>query len=124
MKNLYRTKNAQIGIALPVAVGLMAGMATALGGAGLRALLITDRATAATVANGTSAPGLKDGEATVELIGVHTTIKAQVTAPVDQFEAAYVTPAGAVVDVAAGNTPIGAFLASTTGPGTVEVALF
>ncbi len=124
MKNLKRTKNAQIGIALPVTAGLTAGMVAVLGASGLRGLLLTDRATAVTVANGTCAIGLKDGEATVELIGVHTTITAQVTAPVAQFAAAFVTNAGAVVSVAAGNTPIGAFLAATTGPGAVEVALF
>lgn len=123
MKNLKRTKNAQIGIAVPVPAGAVAGQVVPLGADGLRGVLMTARATTETVANGTSAPGLKDGEATVELIGVHTTITVQVAAAIAQFAPVYVTPANVYSTTNTG-TRCGATLGATTGPGPVEVALF
>ena len=123
MKNLKRTKNAQIGIAVPVPAGAVAGQVVPLGNAGLRGVLLTARATPETIQSGKSAPGLRDGEATVELIGVHTTIMVQVAAAVAQFAAIYVT-AGNVYSTTDTGTRCGATLDATSGPGSVEVALF
>ena len=123
MKNLKRTKNAQIGVALPVPATAVTGQVVPLGADGLRGLMVTARATAETIADGTSAPGLKDGEATVELIGVHTTIKVAVAAAIAQFAPVYVTAANVYSTTNTG-TRCGVTLEATTVPGIVEVALF
>ena len=123
MKNLRRTKNAQIGVALPVPDGRGAGQFAKFGTAGLRGILITDRATAETVANGKSAPGLKDGQATVELIGVHTTVTIIVAVAIAQFAPVYFDENGDITTVET-DTQVGCTLAATTGPGAVEVALY
>jgi len=59
-------------IALPLAVasGTVAGDVVAIGTGGLTGYVKTDRATTALIAAGTAAPGLADGQASVELIGV------------------------------------------------------
>lgn len=125
MKNLKRTRNAQVTVALPVTAGLLAGATTKLGANGLRGVLITDRATAATIADGTSAPGLKDGEATCELLGVHITVKVPFAAAIAQFAPVYIDAAtSAYTATAAGNTQIGVTLEALAGAGVAEVALF
>ena len=123
LKNLKRTKNAQIGIAVQVPATAVAGQVVPLGATGLRGLMLTDRATAETLANGKSAPGLHEGEATVELVNVHTTISVPVAAAIAQFAALYVSDDNIYNEDATG-TPVGATLGATPGPGTVEVALF
>ena len=67
-------------IALPLAVadGTVAGDIVAIGTGGLTGYVKTARATTATIAAGTAAPGLADGQATVELIGVGLAVQLEV----------------------------------------------
>lgn len=124
MKTLKRTRNAQVTVALAVAVGLVAGKTTKFGASGLRGVLITDRATAATIADGTSAPGLKDGEATCELLGVHITVKVPFAAAIAQFAPVFIDDNSEYTAVADDNTQVGVTLQALAGAGTAEVALF
>lgn len=66
-------------LALPVPAAATAGDIIAIGSDGLTALVVTDRATAGTIADFTAAPGLAVGEASVRLIGVDFTIERDVT---------------------------------------------
>lgn len=124
MKNLNATRNAQIDFNLPVPVGTISGTPIRLGANGLIGLPISARATAATIADGTSAPGLADGEASVELIGVHTSVNLTVIGAATQFAIVYVDNAtGAVTFTAAGGTKIGYWLDGAGASPTGRVAL-
>jgi hypothetical protein len=115
MKNMKKTKGAQIGFALPVPVGTVGGKVVALGSDGLTAVAINDRATTALINEGKSAPGLKDGEATVELIGVH--LVTEQTLPVcAQYDALFIDPDDQSITVTAtDNAPAGFSLTTITG---------
>lgn len=121
MKNLVKTKNAQLGVALPVPAYAAPGQVVPLGTGGLSAILITTRATSATIAAGTSAPGVRDGEATVELVGV-SLITRQNAPAVAQYVPLFVDNAGALTLTAAGNIKVGYALDTTQAPGPVRVA--
>ena len=70
MKNLrYGDPHSGVTLAMAVPSGTVAGEVLTIG-EGLRVIALTDRATSATIADGTAAPGLADGEASVRLIGV------------------------------------------------------
>lgn len=75
MKNLHMTRSAQIVIACAVAAGTVSGDVVLVGAEGLTGLALTNRATTATINAGTAAPGLTDGQASVELIGVSTAVR-------------------------------------------------
>lgn len=122
MKNLVKTKDAQIGIATPVPAGAVGGNVVALGADGLTAVLITDRATADKISAGLSAPGVKDGEATVELVGVSLVTRQPNVPAVNLYAALYLDNTGAIKLTATGNTKIGYALDQTTAPGPVRVA--
>lgn len=77
MKNLGRTRNAQISIPASVAVGTLAGQVVPIGADGLHGLTLTDRVTTAQLNDySRNLPqGLKNGEASVELIGISTSVR-------------------------------------------------
>ena len=129
MLNLKRTKNAQIQRTLPVPAGRVAGQVVNLGGSGLRGYLLTAVTAADTAINGVTlmqggAVGVPLAQATVELIGVHTTLKINFAAPQPRFTKVYVDANDVITTVAAGNTQIGYLLDDLSGgPGVGEVAL-
>lgn len=77
-KNLNRTRNASISVALPVPAGTASGDVVPVGDQGLFGFALTDRATSATIQSGTAAPGLEDGQATVELPGITLSVNLDV----------------------------------------------
>ncbi len=129
MLNLKRTKNAQIQRALPVPPGRVAGQVINLGGSGLRALMLTAVTVADTLIGGVTliqggAVGVPVGQATVELIGVHTIIKVPFAAPQPRFTKIYIDANDVTTTTATGNTQIGVLLDDLSGgPGVGEVAL-
>lgn len=124
MKNLKRTKNAQIQVPLPVPDGIEAGQCCKLGDAGLRGLLITARSVPDTNYQMGGAVGVPEGFATCELIGVHTTVTVSFPAAVARFAPVYCDPDGDYTTVEAGNTKVGCTLEPLAGAGKAEVALF
>lgn len=72
-KNLHQTKNSNVTHTCAVPEGTKSGDVFKLGP--LTAWALTDRATAATIADGTAAQNLKEGQATCELAGVGTVVK-------------------------------------------------
>ena len=122
MKNLLKTKNAQVGYAGPVPAGSVAGQVVALGADGLTAVLITERATTDKINQGLTAPGVGDGEASVELVGVSLVTRQPNVPAVNRYAALYVDNTGAIKLTATGNIKIGYALDQTTAPGSVRVA--
>lgn len=99
-------------IALPLAVpaSTPAGAVVAIGTGGLNGYTKTTRATTATIAAGTAAPGLADGQASVELIGIGLAVQLEVdsTTSVVLGEPIYrVTATGAYSDTATSAVFIG-----------------
>ena len=122
-KNTVYDKDALITLALPVPDGTQAGEIAALGTDGLLGYAQTARATTENIALGLNAVGLKAGEASVSLLGVHLVAVLNVAIAATLFAAIYRTTAGAYTTVAAGNTRVGHAVTETTAPGLVEVAL-
>lgn len=123
-KNVKTTRKSWICKALAVAAGTVSGQVVQIGSAGLTALALTDRATTATIDAGTAAPGLDDGEATVELIGVATSVNLLVANNTTVGQKVYIkSDDGTYTTTASGNTLIGYALEAKTGPATVEVGL-
>lgn len=123
MKNLKKHKEANVSIALPVPAYAVSGGVVPLGANGLKGIVKTDRATAATITAGTAAQGLADGQATVELLGISNILSLAIDAAAAQFALVYVTPAGAYSATAAGNTKIGYVIDALAGAGTTRVAI-
>lgn len=73
-KNMHSTRDAQVTLAVPVAVGTKSGDVVLVGTAGLWGHALTDRATPEARAVGLAAHSLPDGYATVELVNVHKTL--------------------------------------------------
>ncbi len=112
-KNLNRTRNAQLIIAAAVAAGTASGDVVLIGASGLKGYAHTDRATTATIASGAAAPGLLDGQASVELIGVSVSVNLTVAGGVALGDKIYkVTADGTYSKTAAGGTFIGYALAA------------
>lgn len=92
MKNLNRTRNAQIILALAVAAGTKSGDVVLIGTDGLKGLAHTDRVTPEMLAPGslvTPPAGLAAGEASVELIGVHVSVNLPVAVGGDAGDKIY-----------------------------------
>lgn len=108
MKNVKHVARDGYGVvlALPVASTVGNGSVVNLGN-GLVGLAITARATTATINAGTAAPALKDGEASVALIGIGLTVEVTANVDIAQFDKVYVTSGGLYTNVASGNTLIG-----------------
>lgn len=107
-RNLAVTREAQTTLAVQVAAGTKSGDIVLVGSAGLTGWALTDRATTATIDAGTSAPGLKDGEASVELTGIHTGVYLTVAGGVALGAKVYKVAAdGTYSGTATGNTLIG-----------------
>ncbi len=128
-KNLHKTRNANIGVYGAVPAGTVSGDVLPLGSGGLIGWALTDRVTQAELddfSNNSVIPsqGLKDGEASLELIGVATSVKLEVSAAVTLWATVYVTPGGAYTPTAMGNTQVGFALAAATAAGqTIPVGL-
>ena len=90
-RNLYMTRNAQIAIAAPVAAGTTSGDVVPVGTDGLMGYALTDRVTTALLDdfNTTLPQGLADGQASVELIGIHTAVNLEVAGGVDLGDRVY-----------------------------------
>lgn len=95
-KNLHQTKNSNVTHVCAVPEGTKSGGVFKLGP--LTAWALTDRATAETIANGTAAQCLKEGQATCELAGVSTVVLLPATAAGAAFTEFSVN--GAVIGIA------------------------
>lgn len=82
-------------LALPVAAASQVGDIVPVGSDGLTGYMVTPRATSATVAAGTSAPGLVDGQASVRLVGVEFVIEVDITGAVSIGDAVFTDGEGA-----------------------------
>lgn len=127
MKNLNRTRNAQIILAMLVAAGTKSGDVVLIGSDGLRGLAHTDRVTAEALAPGsiiTPPPGLAAGEASVELIGVHVSVNLPVAVGGNAGDALYKINDGTYSPVDSGDdTFIGYALKNFAAGETVPVGL-
>lgn len=101
-RNLNRTRNASISVALPVPEGTQSGDITPVGDQGLFGFVLTDRATTASIQAGTAAPGLEDGQATVELPGITISVNTDVDGTPDIGDAMYRAVNGTVSNTAGG----------------------
>lgn len=122
-KNIYTSRDCNVVLPLPVASGLASGDIALLGTAGLAGLLHTDRATTALIAAGTSAHGLLDTEASVELLGIGTVVILEIDAAITQFAKVYTDGAGVYSANPIGNKFIGYALQTLSGTGECKVAL-
>lgn len=120
MRNLHMTRSAQIAIACAVAAGTKSGDVVLVGAEGLFGVALTDRATAATITAGTAAPGLTDGQASVELVGVSTAVRVTVAEQVALGEGVYRKASdGTYTTADAGNQFIGYALEATSAAASV-----
>lgn len=120
-KNLALTREAQTTVALPVAAGTKSGDVVLIGANGLTGWALTDRATTATITTGASAQGLQDGEASVELTGIHTCVYLTIATAVNPGDRVYkVTADGTYSGTAAGATFIG-YALTVTAAGAVGI---
>lgn len=77
-RNMTHRGDPYVALPLPVAANTPAGAVVAVGDGGLVGYVKTARATTATIAAGTAAPGLADGQASVELIGIGLAVQLEV----------------------------------------------
>ncbi len=103
----------------------MSGDVVPLGTGGLIGWALTNRVTQADIDdfNKVTPQGLKDGEASFELVGVSTAVKLTVNAAIAQWAPVYRTPTGLFSPTDTGNTMVGFALATTTAAGIVPVGL-
>jgi hypothetical protein len=125
VNNTAKFKDSFVSKALPVPDGTVAGAVIPLGANGLRAYVKTARATTATIAAGTAAQGLADGEATVILIGCAFLVALTLATTCDQFDAIYRAGDGTYTtdSEAAGAVLIGYAMKTIAAPGAVQVAI-
>ncbi len=124
MINLKHTAQGNVLLALAVTSGNTAGNVVPLGSYGLRGILHTARATTATIAAGTAAQGLADGEASVELIGINTVLDLALAGAISQYAPVYATYAAGVATYDTSGTHfIGWALEALSGAGTAKVAV-
>lgn len=116
-------RRANVVLNLPVPAGTLAHQVVALGANGLKGITQTDRATVTTIAAGTAAPGLANGEAAVLLIGVSlVTNTLAVTVAVNQFDKIYLANDGTYNKTNTGLF-IGFALDTLAAPGNPRIAL-
>ena len=116
MKNLAHDRFAEVILPLAVPVGTKSGMPVLIGTAGLFGVAETDQFVAAAYTGILAAPqGLKDGQASVRLIDIHTVIYAPVDAAGVIGAPVYLTAAGAVTLTAATNVKIGYLIDAAPG---------
>lgn len=124
MKKVLRTRNANVALALPVAANTPADAVVAIGTDGLQGIALTPRATAATIAAGTAAPGLADGQASVELPGVNTVLQLAVAGTAAVGKKVYRAADGSYTFTATDNVLIGYWVGEAgnnlTGPVAVR----
>ena len=125
MKNDLNNRFSEIILALAVPAGTVAGTPVLLGTAGLAGIAETDRFVAGTYTGFIAAPqGLKDGQASVRLIGVISSATLTVDAAGAQYAPVYITNStGAVSLTATAGTKIGYLLSASAGAGLAPVAL-
>ncbi|GAA5514777.1 hypothetical protein Dcar01_03538 [Deinococcus carri] len=123
-KNLHKTHKALITAALAVAAGTKSGDVVLVGTKGLKGWALTDAATADTVADGTAAPGLAAGQATVELVGISLAVNLPVAGAGVVGDKVYKVAAdGTYTGVASGNTFIGYALKDWADGNVIPVGL-
>ena len=133
-KNLNRTRNAQLVIPAPVPAGTVAGSVIVLGANALTAYTLTPQVTAADLADtsSTTTPqGLAAGEASVELIGISTSVNLTMAVAVAQFDRIYRVRADGTYTNAPNtggttpitNDPVGFALAAAAAGAVVPVGL-
>lgn len=124
-KNIRYQRPSNLVLPLAVASGTESGDVVAVGSAGLTGLALTDRATTATIADGDAAPGLADGEASVELPGIATAVELTIDAAGAAALGAkiYVTSGGVYTITATANTFIGYALEAISASGSGLVGL-
>lgn len=105
----------------------MSGQVVPLGAGGLIGIAETHRVTQADLDDLTKTlpQGLADGEASFELVGVHTSMNLEVDGAVDQWAAVYYTPGPVYTanSAAAGAVKIGYALEATSSAGVAKVGL-
>ena len=124
MKNNVHDRFAEVDVALTVPTGTVAGNVVAIGTKGLFAVAETDQFVAATYTGFLAAPqGLKDGQATVRLIGVHTVQRYNIDAAGIPGDPVYITAANILTQTQGSNTRVGFLLdtLSAAGPGRVAM---
>lgn len=121
-KKIKEFKDSFVRLALPVPVGSLSDDIVNLGTGGLRALCLTDRATAATLAAFTAAPGLKDGEASVILQGVAAIADLDISVAATQYQRIYRAADGTYTNVPA-DIFVGYMTETIAAPGPARVAV-
>lgn len=125
MKNmLHGDPFKAVRLAMTVASGVVAG-SVQIYGEGLKLLVMTDRATTATIAAGTAAPGLADGQASCVLLDVDYVVNLAIAGGTAAIgEKIYrVTADGTYSSTAAGGVFIGYALDIVTSGAVGRVAL-
>lgn len=122
-KNAVIEKDSILTIAVPVPVGTNAGAVVAVGTGGLRGFVQTNRATSALRATGEVAQGLKDGEASVSMLGISLIVVLTLATVAAQFAPIYLAADGSYTNVVTGNVKIGFAREAITAPGQCEVLL-
>lgn len=124
-RNLNRTKNALLTVPGVVPEGTRIGQVIPLGTDGLIGYALTDRVTQADIDNGNKVvpQGLKDGEASLELVGCSLSVNLEIATAVDQWAAVYRAADGTYTNVATGGTKIGYALETTAAAGVAKVVL-
>ncbi len=122
-KNLKHRGGANNNVVLPLtATGKKAGDIIKIG-TDLTGYCLTDAATSDTISDGTAAPGLTAGQASVELIGVAVVVALTVAVGAAVGAPVYVTSGGTYTGTKSTNSLIG-FAVETIGAGAVgKVAL-
>ena len=127
MKNLNRTKNAQLQVPGAAPAGTESGQVVPLGPDGLLGIAETHRVTQADLDDFTNVlpQGLAAGEASFELVGIHTSMNLEVDGAVAQWAAVYYTPGPVYTanGAAAGAIKIGYALEPISGAGIAKVGL-
>jgi predicted RecA/RadA family phage recombinase len=123
MKNQAHTRSAEVVLPLAVPTGTKSGMPVLIGTAGLFGVAETDQYVASAYTGLLAAPqGLKDGQASVVLTGVHLVVYLPVDAAGVVGAPVYLTSAGAVTLTAGSNQKIG-YLIDAAAAATVLPAL-
>ena len=124
MQNLVTTRNGNIAIPLAVAAGVVAGDIVLVGDQGMIGLALTDRFLTAdytTEVVKTPPQGLANGEASVELPGITTSVQLTVAGSPAVGDPVYrVASDGTYSATATDNAFIGWYLGSTYGVGLAQ----
>lgn len=120
----HYAREGYVALALTVGASVEKDDIIQVGSEGLIGFVLTDRATTATIAAGTAAQGLANGEATVALPGVGLVVERPNVGGVSAVgEKAYVNSSGNYTSSASGNTFVGHFLSTGSSGADVLIGL-